>query len=120
MEQSITSIRNEHSSIWVLKSQFMVSQKQLIGQFKRILECLLNAHLKTQQRLFFIRTYLNPSYQHTLALMKTTKTELLNFDRYHYIRKMLKMPKDLYKFILHSSIRRGGLAIPSLVIRLLS
>ena len=90
-----------------------------IGQFKQILEHLLKAPLKPQQRLFFIRTYLIPSYQHTLALMKTTKTELMCFDRClrHYVRKMLKMPKDVHNAILHSSIRQGGLGIPSIVTR---
>ena len=79
-----------------------------IGQFKQTLEHLLKAPLKPQQRLFFIRTYLIPSYQHVLALMKTKKSELMSFDvcLRHYVRKMLKMPKDVHNAILHSSIRQ--------------
>ena len=90
-----------------------------IGQFERTLEHLLKAPLKPQQRLFFIRTYLIPSYQHILAIMKTTKSELMCFDRClrHYVRKMLKMSKDVHNTILHSSISQGGLGIPSIVTR---
>ena len=75
----------------------------------------MKAPLKPQQRLFTLRTYLLPRYQHQLALMKKTKTEMINYDkclRWH-VRKMLELPKDAPSAIMHSNIRDGGLGIQS-------
>ena len=90
-----------------------------IGQFKEKLQLLSHAPLKPQQRLFYVRNYLIPGLQHTLALMRVTKTELLNYDkclRYH-AKRMLKLPKDVHNAILHTNIRQGGLGIPSIFTR---
>ena len=77
----------------------------------------MRAPLKPQQCIFMLRTYLLPGYQHQLALMKKTKTEMINFDKYlrWRVRKlpMLKLPKDTLSAIIHSNIRDGGLGIPS-------
>ena len=92
-----------------------VAKLTSVGNLKVKLERLMKAPLKPQQRIFMLRTYLLPGYQHQLALMKKTKTEMLNYDkclRWH-VRKMLKMPKDMPSAIIHASIRDGGLGIQS-------
>ena len=88
-----------------------------IGQFEEKLQMLSHAPLKPQQRLFYVRNYLIPGLQHALALMRVTKTELLNYDRClrYRVKKMLKLPNDVHNAILHTSIKQGGLGIPSII-----
>ena len=92
-----------------------VAENASVGNLKVKLERLMKAPRKPQQRIFMLRTYLLPGYQHQLALMKKTKTEIMNFDkclRWH-TTKMLKLPKDTPSAIIHANIRDGGLGIPS-------
>ena len=67
----------------------------------------MKSALKPEQRIFMLRTYLLPGYQHQLALMKKTKTQMINFDKclLWHVMKMLKLPKDTPSAIIHCNVR---------------
>jgi len=74
------------------------------------------APLKPQQRLHMLKTNVIPKFLHVLVLGKTTKGRLEALDRNNraFVRKWLKLPKDVPIAYFHACVRSGGLGITCL------
>lgn len=89
-----------------------------IGQLKESLEKITKAPLKPQQRMFFLRTNIIPTFQHELVLAGNDKVKLRSIDRMirFFVKRWLALPKDLATSIIHADIDNGGLGVSNLEI----
>lgn len=80
------------------------------------LDKLSRAPLKPQQRLFAVRTMDVPALYHQLELGNTTISILRKSDRLlrQAVRKCVNLPTDAPNAYVHTSVKNGGLGIPSL------
>ncbi|GBN02051.1 Retrovirus-related Pol polyprotein from type-2 retrotransposable element R2DM [Araneus ventricosus] len=77
---------------------------------------LASASLKSQQRLFILRTILLPKLFHLLVLSSVRAEHLVKLDSCvrAFVRKVLYLPTDCPNAYLYAAISDGGLGVPSL------
>ncbi|GLV44532.1 hypothetical protein CBL_12121 [Carabus blaptoides fortunei] len=80
------------------------------------LATISKAPLKTQQRLFALRTFIVPATYHQLTLGKTHLGFLRKLDNSirRAVRKWLALPLDCPSAYVHADHKDGGLSVPSL------
>lgn len=81
-----------------------------------LIEAVTRAPLKPQQRMFALRTMIIPKLYHQLALGAVTIGALNKTDKIirSAVRDWLALPHDAPNAYMHTTIREGGLGIPSL------
>lgn len=81
------------------------------------LDKISRAPLKPQQRLKMLGSAVLPQHLHALVLGRITKGKLVEMDRMirTYVRKWLRLPKDIPLAYLYASVSDGGLGLFNLV-----
>lgn len=84
-------------------------------EYAEYCKLLGGAPLKPQQRLFILKAYVLPKFIYPLVMGEYNKGRLISLDREirKIVRRWLDFPHDIPKGVFYSSIRDGGLGLPS-------
>ena len=90
------------------------SEENLPAKLALWLERLSKSHLKPQQRLHALRTFVIPAMYHVLSLGDCTRSFLQALDRQILasVRRWLHLPKDTSNAYIWSDAQKGGLGVP--------
>ena len=91
-------------------------QGRYIEEFEALLTNTSRAPLKPHQRLYILRTYILPRFNHRMMFEKVTCNTLDRLDKIvrEYVRKWLKLLTDVPISAFYADIASGGLGLLSL------